>query len=157
MLGMGEAFAMRAQENQVVIFHLGEACVFDIDRSELTITDRGLDLDVFTRPNVGCPLGHLSAPHLHIESATVNATSIDDLTEEQFDIEVGWDTDEVSKEDNIFRIYISQHAALNNNKVRIVRRPGNRFEVVWRSESRDFLDFRNPESHVEVFCVTGGT
>jgi hypothetical protein len=146
---------MTAQENQVVIFHLGEPCVFEIDRSELKVTDGGLDLDVFTRPNRDCPLGHLSAPQLHIESATVNATSIDNLTEEQFEVEVGWDTDEVRKEDNIFCIYISQHAALNNNEVRILRRPGNRIEVVWRSEADDFVDFRNPTSRVEVFCVIG--
>jgi hypothetical protein len=149
---------MTAQENQVVIFHLGEPCVFEIDRSELKVTDRGLDLDVFTRPNPDCPLGHLCAPELHIESATVKATSTHDLTDELFEVAVGWDTDEAQKEDNIFRIYISQHAALNKNRVRIVRRPGNRIEVVWRSEGeRDFLDFRNPAPCVEVFCVTGGT
>lgn len=149
---------MTAQENQVVIFHLGEPCVFEIDRSELAVTERGLDLDVFARPNVGCPLGHLSAPILHIESATVNAASIDELTEEEFEVEVGWDTDEVQKEDNIFRIYISQHAALNKNTVRIVRRRDGRIEVVWCSEGeRDFNDFRGPAGRVEVFCVVGGT
>ena len=73
--------------------------------------------------------------------------------EERFQVEVGWDTDEVRKEDNIFRICISQHAALDENKVRIVRRPCNRIEVVWRSVSQNFEDFRDPPSRIEVFCV----
>ncbi len=144
---------MIAQQNQVVITHLGEPCVFEIDRCELSITGEGLDLDVFTKPNRDCPLGHLSAPQLHIESATVNAKSIQDLIEEHLNVAVGWDTDEAIKEDNIFRIYISQHEALNNNRVTIVRYQDQRIEIQWCAEAQDFLNFRNPDCTVEVYCV----
>jgi hypothetical protein len=144
---------MIAQQNQVVITHLGEPCIFEIARCELNITEDGLDLDVFTKPNRDCPLGHLSAPEVHIESATVNSTSIHDLNEEHLNVAVGWDTDEASKEDNIFRIYISQHEALNNNRVKIVRTQDKRIEIRWYAEAQDFLDFQNPDCSVEVFCV----
>jgi hypothetical protein len=96
------AVNMIAQQNQVVITHLGEPCVFDIDRCELSITEDGLDLDVFTNPNRNCPLGHLSAPTIHIESATVNAKTIEELTKEELNVPVGWDTDDDPKADNIF-------------------------------------------------------
>lgn len=88
---------MSAQQNQVVITHLGEPCVFEIERCELAIGDRGLDLDVFTHPNRDCPLGHLSAPTIHIESGTVSAKTVEGLTAEELDVAVGWDTDEETK------------------------------------------------------------
>ena len=144
---------MIAQQNQVVITHLSEHCVFDIDRCELKITGDGLDLDVFTKPNRDCPLANLSAPTIHIESATVAAKTIEDLTEEELNVAVGWDTDEEIKEDNIFRIYISQHEALNNNRVSIVRNPDKQIEIKWNADAQDFLDFRNPNCTVEVYCV----
>ena len=144
---------MIAQQNQVVITHLGKPCVFNIDRCELNITKRGLDLDVFTKPNRECPLGHLSAPTIHIESATVGADAIEALTEEELNVAIGWDTDDETKEDNIFRIYISQHEALNNNRVTIVRNQGKQIEIRWHASAQDFLDFRNPDCTVEAYCV----
>ena len=144
---------MNAKQNQVVITHLGEPCVFDIDRCELNITKHGLDLDVFTKPNRECPLGHLSAPTIHIESATVGAKAINDLVEQELTVAVGWDTDEETKEDNIFRIYISQHAALNNNRVTIARNRSGQIEIKWFSDAQNFLDFRNPACTVETYCV----
>ena len=144
---------MSAQQNQVVITHLGEPCVFDIERCELSIGDDGLDLNVFTNPNRDCPLGHLSAPTIHIESGTVNAKTIDTLTEEELNVAVGWDTYEERKEGNIFRIYISQHAALNNNRVKITRNQDQQIEVKWTADAPDFIDFRNPDCTVEAYCV----
>ncbi len=143
---------MIAQQNQVVITHLGEPCVFDIDRCEMNITENGLDLNVFTHPNRECPLGHLSAPTLHIESATVGASTVEDLTEEELNVAVGWDTDAETKENNIFRIYVSQHEALNNNRLKIVRSQGRQIEIKWSADAQDFLDFRNLDCTVEVYC-----
>ncbi len=143
---------MIARENQVVIFHLGEPFVFEIDKCSLKISDDGLDLDVWTRPNLDCLLGHLSAPSLHIESATVTANSLEDLKVERLDVASGWDTDAERKEDNIFRIDIGQHEALNNNRVYIAQRPDSRIEIRWHSEAQNFLDFRDPDCSLEVFC-----
>jgi len=144
---------MIAEENQVVITHLGEPCVFEIDRCELRITEDGLDLDVFTHPNRECPLGHLSAPTIHIESATIKAKTVGDLEKEELNVPVGWDTDEETKEDNVFRIYISQHEALNNNRVTIVRSQEARIEIQWFADAQNFLDFRDPDCTVEAYCV----
>lgn len=144
---------MSTQKNQVVITHLGEPCVFEIERCELSISEDGLDLDVFTNPNRGCPLGHLSAPTIHIESGTVGVKTIEALTAEELNVAVGWDTDEETKEDNIFRIYISQHEALNNNRVKITRNQDRQIEIRWHADAQDFLDFRNPNCTVEAYCV----
>ncbi len=143
---------MHAQENQVVSTHLGEPCVFEVESCELSITENGLDLNVCTKPNLDCPLGHLAAPELHIESASVNAERVDELTEEHLRVAVGWDTDEAAKENNIFRISISQHEALNNNQLQITRKR-NELHIRWHSEAQDFIDFRNPDCTVEVYCV----
>jgi hypothetical protein len=78
---------------------------------------------------------------------------MEELNEEHLNVAVGWDTDEVSKEDNIFRIYISQHEALNNNRVQIMRMEANQVHIRWHSESQDFLDFRNPDCTVDVDCI----
>lgn len=144
---------MLAKPNQVVITHLGEPCVYEIERRELSVTSSGLDLDVYTKANKECPLGHLSAPELHIEYATVAATSREELIDEELNVEVGWDTDEESKEDNIFRIYISQHEALNKNRVKIVRNPANQIEIQWTAKAQDFNYFKNPDCSVHVYCV----
>ena len=144
---------MLAKPNQVVITHLGEPCVYEIDRCELSVTSDGLDFDVYTKKNKECPLGHLSAPELHIEYGTVTATTRAELTNEELNVEVGWDTDEESKEDNIFRIYISQHQALNKNQVRIIRNQANQIEILWTSEAQDFNYFKNPNCSVHVHCV----
>ena len=144
---------MIARRNQVVITHLGEPCVFDIARCKLSITEAGLDLDVFTNPNRDCSLGHLSAPTIHIESGTVGAKSLETLASEELNVAVGWDTDEEAKKNNVFRIYISQHEALNNNRVKITRNQDNEIEIWWQADAQDFLDFRNPGCKVEAYCV----
>lgn len=144
---------MSASENYVEISHLGTPFIFEIATCKLAVTEQGLDFGVFTKPNKMSPFGHLSPPHLHIEAATVRASSIDELKCEELQVAIGWDTDEESKDDNIFRIYISQHEALNNNCVRISRRPNDDIEIRWSAESQDFLDFRNPNCSVEVSCV----
>lgn len=144
---------MRAKPNQVVVTHLGEPCVYEIDHCELNLTDRGLDLDVFTRPNDACPLAHLGEPTFHIESATVDAYTIEGLTEEYLSVDVGWDTDDERKEDNIFRVCISQHLALDNNRVEMVRNQNDQFEIKWTATAQDFIDFRNPDCTIEVHCV----
>ncbi|MBL8812826.1 MAG: hypothetical protein JNM43_21855 [Planctomycetaceae bacterium] len=144
---------MIAHRNQVVITHLGEPCVFDIEKCKLSISEAGLDLDVFTNPNRDCPLGHLSAPTIHIESGSVGAKSLEALTAEELDVAMGWDTDEETQNRNIFRIYISQHEALNNNRVKITRNQDKEIEIRWQAEARDFLDIRNPGCKVDVYCV----
>jgi len=147
-----------AKYGQVTVFHQEGTCVYEISGAAMTISDGELDMGITTSENKDCRLGILGPPSLAIESASVSAADMSELTEEEINVAVGWDTEEEIKEDNIFRIYLAEHHALDNNKVLISRCGPEEITVSWRADATDFnyCDERAKRNAVEVQLTLRG-
>jgi hypothetical protein len=138
--------------NTLLIHHQDGLCEYGVKNIRLEVSARGLALELEAEENPDCALGSFGAPTLYVEAATVSATSLADLEREYIDVPVGWDTDEASKEDNIFRIYIGEHFALDNNKVAIERIGPGEFRLRWSADAADlnYYDERAKRNRIEV-------
>lgn len=139
------------RKNALTINHLGEDVVHELSDIKLEVADSQLNLEIKAIRNQNGPLSHLSSPALYIEDATVSASSKSAIVAEEISVERGWDTDGIEKEDNIFRICISQHLALDNNRVRL-RRVDDQIEIDWTCTCQNVLDFRDADNELRLQC-----
>lgn len=141
-----------AAENSVLIHHQDGLCEYRIADVRLRLIGGSLDIEIKTDKNRDCPLGGLGAPRLYVESATVAARSIATLQYEKVVVPVGWDTDEASKDDNIFRIYLGAHFAMDNNVLSIERVGSDEFLIAWDADSVDlnYYDDKAQRNRIEV-------
>lgn len=142
---------MTDRQNTLTINHLGEDVVHGIAEVKLEVNDGQLNLEAKAIRNESGPFSHLSSPALYIEDATVSASSKSAIASEEIVVDDGWDTDEIEKEDNIFRICINQHLALNNNRVTL-RRVDDQIEVDWTCTCQNVLDFRDADNELRLHC-----
>ncbi len=142
---------MESKENQVVIYHLNEPYAFEVAEVDWFLEDGEFDLEIKTKGNAD--FGDPCDPKLAMESVIVDANNIYELEREVVEVEVGWDTEEESKENNIFRTYLNAHLPVDNNKVELQRRSPTEVEVHWKGVSQNMWWYKNPPSIIEVFCV----
>lgn len=135
------------------IDHLGAQFQYDIQSVELGLSAGLLNLEVTTVANASSPFSHLAPPTLHIEDAVVSVMSLDELGTEEVNVPVGWDTDTSTKTDNIFRIYINQHLALNNNHLTLRRTDVSHLAIDWTCECQNILWYRNPNNRLRLNCL----
>ncbi|MEO0536163.1 MAG: hypothetical protein AAF215_20100 [Cyanobacteria bacterium P01_A01_bin.123] len=138
------------KDNRIIIHHQDGTCPFNVANIKLSVKDGKLDLEIETHENEDCVLGFLPSPTLYVENTEVTARTLAELTREELDVPIGWNTD-----DNIFRIYIGQHQALDHNKVTIRRRNPTEIEIDWKSDAVDFnyYDERARRNVIEAHCV----
>jgi hypothetical protein len=141
-----------AAENTVVIYHQDGLCEYRVSEVRLRVVGGSLDLEIETERNPTCRLSGLGSPKLYVEAATVRAVSLAKLEREEIVVPIGWDTAEISKFDNIFRIYLSAHFALDNNVLTIERVDRDAVHIVWEADSVDlnYYDDRAKRNRVEV-------
>jgi hypothetical protein len=145
-------------DNTVLIHHQDGLCEYRISRVRLTIQGGSLDLEISTERNPECSLGGLGSPTLYVESASVQAASPPELQREDVNVLVGWDTDELSKSDNIFRIYLGEHFALDNNVLAIERVNIHELRLRWEADCVDlnYYDERAKRNRVEAHATFRG-
>ena len=143
--------------NSVIIRHQDGLCVFEIETIELRVTKDGLNMEIETKENSDCVLGFLPPPSLFIENAIVPVNCLEDLGQEQIDVNigVGWNFDEASKQNNVFRIYIGQHQSLDNNHLSIERISPTEIKISWIADAVDFnyYDERAKRNVVETYAI----
>ena len=143
------------QPNTVVIHHQDGDCRFTICRVELTLADRELDLEIETDENPDCPLGFLPPPLLVVESADIGAANLGELEDARLEVARGWEGDDATTERNVFRVYIGQHEALDDNRLSLRRLDERTIAIHWTAESEDFnyYDERAKRTKLEVFAT----
>ena len=143
---------MPLETDMLEIKHLAETVVYRVSNVQCAIDAGRLNVEVETTPIEGGPFSHLSNPTLFIENATVHVDSLSAIEHEKIDVETGWDTDEQQKSDNIFRININQHLALNNNHLIVRRTTSSEIEIEWRCTCQNILDFRDTDNELKLSC-----
>ncbi len=141
--------------NTLTIRHQDGDCVYDVESVMLNVDANGLDLEISTKENPDCVLGFLPAPSLYVESGTISVSTAAELQSEKLQVSSGWDTEDGEKEDNIFRIYIGQHQALDNNILTLERTESGQVQIYWVSDSVDFnyYDDRAKRNELELSAV----
>jgi hypothetical protein len=124
-------------ENQVAIYHQDETVAVAIKSIQLRVQQGYLNVEIETLSDERTSLG-MGEPTLYIEEVLLSVQTLEELLFEEISVPVGWDTEEESKEDHIFRIYLHGHYALDNNKLTLRRVSPEAIELIWEADADDF-------------------